>query len=117
MSPRSCTLNGQCHEIFLKVQDIRKELKENYEKINGYLQDYREKDYRLRIIRRRIWTMEHSDDANSMFNQIYLTKRVKSSLLNAIYNLRVCISELYDERQKLYRELFDLELEYEIGNL
>ena len=117
MSPRSCTLNGQCHEIFLKVQDIRKELLENHEKINVLLQEYREKDYRLRIIRRRIWTMEHSDDADSMFTQIYLTKREKSRLINTIYNLRIRISELNDVRQKLYRELFDLELEYEIGNL
>ena len=117
MSPRDCALNGQCHEIFLKVQDIRKELIENHEKINVLLQEYREKDYRLRIIRRGIWTMEHSDDPNSMFTQIYLTKREKSRLINTIYNLRIRISELYDVRQILYRDLFNLELDYEIGHL
>ena len=120
MAPRNCEINGQCFEIYLKIQDIRKQLRENYLKMYDYRYQMRIKEYKLRTICITIWRMENIDFrlyTNKMFSKLFLTRQMGKCIREKIYFLKIQISELIDERQKLYRELIEFEKEYDIGNL
>ena len=116
MSPRISTFNGQCYDIFLKIQELRHKLRENLVEIDNFKQKLRRKKYALLFVRREISLIENGDDILEFSAVLYLKKQIVKTYIDEIKMISIIICRLYAKRQDLFKNLNEFEIEYEIGN-
>ena len=106
MPPRSDTLYGQCFDIFLSIEGLRRKVRNNNSKLAYFKEQKSIKENRLNIVY----------DALTKENSIYY-RELKNQLVQEINNLQDGINCLLTINRMLYRILLEFEAEYDIGSL
>ena len=106
MPPRSETLYGQCFDIFLSIEGLRRKIRNNNSNLAYFREQKSIKERRLNVVY----------DALTYENSIYW-REIKNQLVQDIKDLEDGINCVLTINRMLYRILLEFDVNYDIGSL
>ena len=116
MAPKSSTLNGQCYDIYLFVQELRQKLRHNSNKLYWLRQKLHEKEMDIIEIDVKISSIDDVLDPNNTVT-IWALRMEKMRIYKKIDILRMHITRNMEEERDINKKILDLEMKYDVGNV
>ena len=116
MTPKISTLYGQCYDIYLTIQELRRNLRDNQSKTYEIEDLISEKMMEISKIQQEISSIE--DPLQGDNTVIIYFHRLKIRMANEVIDvLRTQIMDNLQELTKINKKLNELEIEYNVGNM